>query len=353
MSDSHGTDHHHGHGGHSHPHGHDCDHGHAHTSCDHDHGNHHHHHHAHGVSGNIAVAFFLNLSFAIFEFFGGFLVNSIAIISDAIHDLGDALVIGCSFFLERKSRKNPDSSHSYGYKRYSTLGAIITTCVLIAGAILVIANAIPRLISPQPANYDGMIVFAIFGVAVNGFAAWRTSRGESLNQRAVNLHMLEDVLGWLAVLVGAAVMKATGWSIIDPLLSLGIAGFIGFNAVGNLRAALPIFLEKTPEGMDLESLVENMLEEIDGLESVHHVHIWSLDEEMAMATCHAVIAPGISHEQVKKAIKDYFKSVGVAHSTVETEFPDEECPDDCPICPYIAHHHGEDDGGFGADIAAT
>ena len=334
---------------HDHNHSQECAHTHEHGVHDHGHDHHNHQHghshmHAHGVSGNIAVAFFLNLSFSLIEFAGGFLTNSIAIVSDAIHDLGDAMVIGISFFLERKSSKNVDAKHSFGYKRYSVLGALITTCVLIAGAILVIANAIPRLMSPQEANYDGMLLLAVFGIAVNGFAAWRTSAGHSLNQRAVNLHMLEDVLGWIAVLVGAAVMKATGWSVIDPILSICIAGFIGYNAVCNLRNALPIFLEQVPNDLDMEEIGRSIAEHVAGVESTHHLHIWALDEETTMATCHAVIASGYSHEEVKKDIRQFMRNSGIDHCTIETEFPDEDCSDSCLLC-------SNDD--LGADIAAT
>ena len=343
-------------------HEHDHDHGdHVHIECGHGHHHHGHSHmHTHGVSGNIAVAFFLNLAFSILEFAGGAFVNSIAIISDAVHDLGDAMVIGVSYFLERKSAKDPDLRHSYGYRRYSVLGAVITTCVLIAGAVIVVATAIPRLIEPEPANYDGMIVFAIFGIAVNGFAAWRTSGGGSLNQRAVNLHMLEDVLGWVAVLIGAVVMRFTGWAIIDPILSICIACFIGYNAISNMRAALPIFLERTPVGMDVDGLMDGIVDEIEGVFGIHHLHVWSIDEELAVATLHAVAVDGADLPAVKQGIKEYLAEHGVAHSTVEMENIGEDCPEDCPICPCVhsascghTHHDHDHDHDYDTSAAAN
>ena len=123
---------------------------------------------------NILVAFLLNLAFSIVELIGGIFTNSVAIISDALHDFGDSISIGVSYFLEKKSKKRPDSSYTYGYARYSTLGAVITNTILIIGSILVIINAVGRIINPVPINYNGMIIFAIFGVIVNGLAAYFT-----------------------------------------------------------------------------------------------------------------------------------------------------------------------------------
>ena len=170
---------------------------------------------------NILIAFILNLSFSIFEFIGGIFTGSVAIISDSVHDIGDAASIGIAFFLERKSKKQPDEKYTYGYKRYSLLGGIITTLILLLGSIAVVYNAVSRIISPTEINYNGMIIFAIVGVCVNLCASLLTRDGDSINQKAVNLHMLEDVLGWVVVLIGAIVMRFTDFYIIDPLMSIG------------------------------------------------------------------------------------------------------------------------------------
>ena len=158
---------------------------------------------------NILIAFILNFAFSIFEFLGGIFTNSVAILSDAIHDIGDALSIGISYFLEKKSKKEPDEKYTYGYARYSVLGATITTAILMVGSVLVIINAIDRILNPVEINYNGMIIFAIFGVIVNFLAAYFTKEGNSINQRSVNLHMIEDVLGWIVVLIGALIMRFT------------------------------------------------------------------------------------------------------------------------------------------------
>lgn len=171
---------------------------------------------------NILIAFILNLAFSIFEFVGGIITGSVAIMSDAVHDIGDAASIGVSYFLEKKGEK------------YSLIGAFITTLTLLIGSIVTICNAIGRLIDPAKINYDGMIVFAIVGVCVNLCAAFVTREGNSLNQKAVNLHMLEDVLGWIVVLVGAVVMRFTDFALLDPIMSIGVSAFIFINAIRNL-----------------------------------------------------------------------------------------------------------------------
>ena len=170
---------------------------------------------------NILIAFILNIVFSIFEFFGGIFTNSISILSDSIHDFGDAVSIGISYFMEKKSKMHADNKYTYGYIRYSVLGGVITTTILLVGSILVIIGSIKRIINPVEVNYNGMIIIAIIGVLLNFIAAYVTREGDSINQKAVNLHMLEDVLGWVVVLIGAIVMNFTDIRIIDSIMSIG------------------------------------------------------------------------------------------------------------------------------------
>ena len=203
---------------------------------------------------NILIAFILNLSFSIFEFVGGMLTGSVAIASDAVHDMGDAASIGIAYFLEKKSKRQPDNSHTYGYARYSVLGGLLTTLILLIGSLIMVYNAAMKILHPTQIHYDGMICFAIAGVLVNIGAAFVTREGGSLNQKAVNLHMLEDVLGWLVVLVGAVVMRFTDFALIDPIMSIGVSVFILINAVRNLKEVSDLFLEKTPHGIEVEEI---------------------------------------------------------------------------------------------------
>lgn len=287
---------------------------------------------------NIFIAFLLNLSFSIFEFFGGIITGSVAIISDAVHDIGDAASIGASYFLERKSKKQPDEIYTYGYTRYSVIGSVITTLILLVGSAAVIYNAIIRIINPTEINYNGMIIFAIVGVVVNLAAAFFTREGDSLNQKAVNLHMLEDVLGWIVVLIGAVVMRFTDIRIIDPIMSIGVALFIFINAIRNLKDAVDLFLEKAPENVDIGEIKEH-ISEIEGVLNVHHIHIWSMDGHNNFATMH--IVTNADHHKVKDAVREELKAHGIGHATLELEAEGEHCHNEhCHIkTESHGHHH--------------
>ncbi len=284
---------------------------------------------------NIFVAFLLNFGFSIFEFIGGVFTGSIAIISDAVHDIGDAASIAISCFLERKSKQQPDDKFTYGYARYSVIGSVITTMILLVGSAMVIYNAVVRIINPQPINYNGMIVFAVIGVCVNLAAAYFTHGEGSLNQKAVNLHMLEDVLGWAVVLIGAVVMRFTDWALIDPVMSIGVAGFILYNAVGNLKEALDLFLEKTPHGITVAEIKEHV-QQVDGVLDAHHIHLWSMDGQTNYATMH-IVTNGDAH-QIKDTIRHELAEHGIGHVTLELEHEGEYCHE--AHCHVEHHDHG-------------
>lgn len=287
----------------------------------------------------ILIAFFLNSLFSIFELFGGIFTGSIAIVSDAVHDAGDALSIGISYFLEKKSRKQPDETYTYGYARYSVLGGIITSLILFLGSLAVIGNAVKKIINPTEINSSGMIVFAVIGIIVNLTAAIITHKGESLNSKAVNLHMLEDVLGWVAVMIGSIVIKLTGFVLIDPIMSICVSIFICISAAKNLKTAADIFLEKTPEGTEI-SEIKNHICEIDGVTDVHHIHVRTTDGHSNYATMHIVTNsdPCIIKEKVRTKLSEF----GISHSTLELESEDEHC--DHIHCKterteHKGHHH--------------
>ena len=288
---------------------------------------------------NILIAFLLNLLFSIIEFIGGTITNSVAIISDSIHDIGDAMSIGVSYFLERKSTKKPDNNYTYGYVRYSVLGSIITTFILLAGSILVIYNAILRLFNPVEINYNGMIIFAVLGVSINFLAAYFTKEGDSLNQKSVNLHMIEDVLGWGLVLIGAIIMKFTDIKIIDPILSICVAIFILVNSLKTLKEIVDLFLEKTPKNIDIEEIKEHLLK-IKGIIGIHHIHVRSIDGFNNYATMHIVV--DCDYKEIKHKVKEELAEHGIVHSTIEFEEKGEKCDfEECQITKtnHLHHHH--------------
>lgn len=285
---------------------------------------------------NILIAFILNISFALIELIGGIITNSVAILSDSIHDLGDAMSIGIAFFLEKKSKKEANARYTYGYVRYSVLGGVITTIILLVGSILVIINASKRLLMPEQVNYQGMIIFAILGIILNMLAAYATKEGDSINQKSVNLHMLEDVLGWIVVLIGAIIMNFTDFSRLDSILSIIVALYILIHALMNLKEELDIFLEKTPRDIDLEELNKHLLK-IDGVEDIHHIHVWSIDGYHNYATMH-IVTKEKNLTKIKKDIRKELSEHNICHSILETE--DEACDDkECHVDFKIENHH--------------
>ena len=301
---------------------------------------------------SILTAFLLNLAFSVFECAGGILTGSVAILSDAVHDLGDALGIGLSWALERKSRRPPDQTCTYGYARYSVLGSVLTSGILLLGSAAVLCRAAANLAAPPEIDSNGMILFALVGVAVNGAAAWFTRGGDSLNLRAVSLHMLEDVLGWAVVLAGALVMRWTDFSLIDPILSMAVAGFILVNALRNLKEAVDVLLEKVPHGVDAEALGEH-LRHLEGILEVHHLHVWSLDGQRHCATMH--IVTNDDPRAVRAAVREELREHGIGHAVLELETEGEGCsePECMPAAVPVSgcghhghpHHHSHGHGG--------
>jgi len=289
----------------------------------------------------ILIAFLLNMGFSVFEFIGGIFTNSVAITSDAIHDLGDAISIGIAYFLERYSWKKPDQNYTYGYMRYSVIGGLITTLILLLGSSFVIYGSIVRIIHPAPVNYEGMILLAVFGVIVNFAAAYYTHEGNSLNQRSVNLHMLEDVLGWVVVLIGAIIMYFTDIALIDPLLSISVAIFILVNAFKNFSAILDVFLEKTPREVSIEKLRAQIMQ-VKGVQDVHHIHVWSMDGYHNCATLHVVCKR--PNSTIKEKLRVKLQEHAINHITIELETPEEccldtECDTELRQSEHAHHHH--------------
>ncbi len=291
---------------------------------------------------NILLAFILNFAFSIFEIIGGTLTGSVAIISDAVHDIGDAVSIGISYFLERKSKREPDEIYTYGYTRFSVMGSLITTVILLLGSISVVYNAVMRMFHPVPIDYSGMIIFAIIGAGVNLIAAMLTKDGHSLNQKAVNLHMLEDVLGWVVVLVGALIMCFTDFAILDPIMSIGVSVFIMINAFKNLKRIENLFLEKMPSNMNIQEIKDRICS-VEGILDVHHIHVWSIDGYNHYATMHIVTddESGKIKEMVRKKLEEF----QIVHVTLELENSFEHCHHEhCYVaheesCVHHHHHH--------------
>jgi cobalt-zinc-cadmium efflux system protein len=286
-----------------------------------------HQHNEHKTTKQIKIAFFLNLGFTILEIFGGLLTNSMAILSDALHDLGDSFSLGLAWFLNKVSNRAADEKFSYGYRRFSLLAALINTIVLIIGSIFIISEAIPRLIQPEHSNAQGMVIFAILGIVINGIAVLNLKGGHSTNIRIVMWHLLEDVLGWVAVLIVGIVLLFKDIHILDPLLSLLITLYVLYNVVKNLRKTLGLFLQGVPDNISIPSL-ESQFKDVNGVSDVHHTHVWSLDGERNVLTTHIVVDQNLSQEsvqEIKLTIIDQLKLLNLEHSTIEIEYKTDDC----------------------------
>lgn len=280
--------------------------------------------HDHGSEGNLKVAFFLNLGFTILEIVGGLWTNSIAILTDALHDSGDTASLGLAWYFERLSEKSRTPKHTYGYKRFRLLGGLITGLVLIAGLSFILWKAVGRLMNPEPVNAPGMIALAVVGVLVNGAAVWRVKKGSSLTEKVVSWHLLEDTLGWIAVLIGAGVMAVWDLPIIDPLLSIGISLFVLWNVGRNLTKVMKVFLQTAPESFDVEEFEQKVME-LPGVSGTDHLHVWSLDGESHVITVHLRMAADAGHEEVadaKHRVRDLLTDENFTHVTIEVTQPD-------------------------------
>lgn len=285
----------------------------------------HHHHHDHGGEGNIRLAFFLNLSFTIAEIIGGILTNSMAILSDALHDLGDSISLGMAWYFQRFSRKGPDEEYSFGYARFSLLGALINSVVLVAGSALVLSRSIPRIFRPEEVHPEGMVLFALLGILVNGAAVLRLRKGKSLNEKVVSWHLLEDVLGWIAVLIAGVVMLFAELPVLDPLLSVGITLFVLFNVLKNVRELMRVLLQGVPRGVSVTEL-EEIIGKVPHVAAVYHTHLWSLEGERNQLTTHILVeddAPADQIIAIKENIQAIASGQGIDHVTIQVDFPKE------------------------------
>ena len=285
---------------------------------------HHHHHH---TTNNIKIAFLLNFSFTLLEIIGGLWTNSVAILSDALHDLGDTVALGLSWYLANVSQKKRDNQFSYGYKRFSLIGALISSIILLLGSVIILSEAIPRLFHPEKVYVEGMVLFAIIGVLVNGGAALRLRGGKTQNERVVMLHMLEDALGWVAVLVASVVMLFVNLPVLDPILSVAITLYILWNVFKNLRETVNVFLQAIPSNINIGQLEAKLLKELP-IRSIHDWHLWTMDGEYHVVSFHIVVANNLLAEDIiklKRQAREFLKQHNIQHLTIEIEYEQEFC----------------------------
>lgn len=294
---------------------------------DHTHNSHNHNNESRTGVTRLRMVFFLNLLFALVEIAGSFLTNSVAILSDALHDLGDSLSLGLAWYFQKLSSRQRDKLFSFGYMRFSVLGALINSMVLIIGSVFIISKAIPRIFNPETVHVQGMFYFALIGITINGIAAWRLKKGHSVNEKVISIHLLEDVLGWAAVLVASIVMMFYDVPLLDPLLSLIITIYILWNVLKNLKSTLRIFLQGTPEETAVAD-IEKQLLAINEVTGIHDLHLWSMDGLYHVLSVHVTVARDMTLQETQKlkiAIRNCLEELGIQHTTVEIEQENEIC----------------------------
>jgi cobalt-zinc-cadmium efflux system protein len=295
--------------------------------------NHQHPHTQEQVAGNISLAFFLNLGFAAIELVGGLLTNSVAILSDAFHDATDCVALGVSWRLQKIAARGRNCRYSYGYRRFSLLGALFISAALLVGSAFIISESIARIAAPEPAHAPGMLALAVLGIVINGLAALRMKRGASLNERALFLHIMEDVLGWIAVLIASLVMLFVEIPVIDPILSLCICAWVVYNVCRNLRSTLRVMLQGVPGTIDVKRL-GTALRAVEHVFDIHDLHLWTLDGEQHIMTLHVLIDTHLTAAErsaMTTALRAVCREFGINHVTIETETETEidPCAEDC------------------------
>jgi cobalt-zinc-cadmium efflux system protein len=317
----------------------------------------HHHHsardnphsHSHDLenadSTRIGWAFWLNFTFTIIEFIGGWLTNSVAIMADAVHDLGDTLSIGLAWYLSKLGKKASTEKYTYGFKRLSLMGAMINGVILIVGAVWILSEAIPRLANPEMPVTEGMMGLAVLGILVNGLAAYKLHGGHSMNEKVLNWHLIEDAMGWVAVLIVAIVLHFVNWPILDPILSIGFTLFILINVIRYVVQTMSLFLQGVPD-LATRNAISKQLLSIKHVEEIHHVHFWSLDGEQHVLTAHVVINCLIDNEKLralKQEVNERLTPFGLSHTTIEFELPGEPCRDDKDHLHAHSHSHAHEE----------
>lgn len=314
------------------------DHDHPHT--DHDHGHDHSHDHGHGHShaqtvsaGNerrVGLAALLTGGFMIAEVVGGIVSGSLALLADAGHMLTDFAALALAWFAFRLARRPADWRRTFGFDRFSVLVAFVNGLSLFVIAAFIIWEAVERLQAPPAIAASTMLWVAVLGLGVNIFAFWLlfgADRG-NLNVRGALAHVAGDLLGSIGTIAAAIIIMYTGWTAADPLLSVFVALIILRSAWTVTRDAAHILLEGAPAGLEADTVVADLSANIDGVESIDHVHVWSINEARPMATLHARIRADASSALVKKAIRERLQSrFHVDHATVEIEDGDH-----APLC---------------------
>ena len=285
------------------------------------------------------VAFFLNLTYAIVEFIAGGIFGSSAVLADSVHDLGDAIAIGISAFLETISNREEDNQYTLGYKRFSLLGALLTAIILMTGSVLVILENVTKILNPQPVNDEGIFWLGIIAITINVLASLVVGKGKTKNESILSLHFLEDTLGWVAVILMAIILRFTDWYILDPLLSLVISFFILSKALPRFWSTVKIFLDAVPEGINIKQ-VKSGLERLDNVASLNQLNLWTMDGLEKNAIVHLCLEDWEQMTETKNQVRQLLEERGVQNITIEVDTSQSNHAQHKRKVTALEQHHG-------------
>lgn len=274
-------------------------------------------HHHKKAGQNLAFVFFMNLTFNIIVILGGLATNSMAILSDCIHDLSDTISIALAWYLERIAQKESTYKYSYGYQRFSILGAVIISIFVIVMAFVILSEAISRLFSPEGVDAQGMFIIAIIGLIFKSISVYRLHRGETFNEKAIFFHQMGDIFEWITILILSIVLMFwKGAQYLDQFISIGIAVWLIFNLGRNLIKSVQVLLQKTPDSFDVDEF-KTLINNIDGVVAIEDFHVWSLDGIDSVLTIKVVIDNWNNQEEIKKEIYDFASKYHIIDITIE------------------------------------
>jgi cobalt-zinc-cadmium efflux system protein len=301
-------------------------------------------HQTHGIDKVLRYSLAATVAFVIVEFVTGVQAQSLALLSDAGHNLADALALGLAWFGVWLTAKPADERKTFGYHRGGVLAAFVNALSLVVLSIYLLYESYERLLNPQPVREQTMMIVAGLGLLLNAGVLWALRRTNStdLNIRAASIHMFGDALGSIAIVIGAILIHYTGWQTVDPVLSILISLLIVWSALDIVRDSLNILLEGLPKGMQLKDVTEAM-REVPGILDVHDVHIWSLGSGAHALSCHALIADvppsesGAILEAINHVLSDHFR---IRHTTIQFEHVGCALAENgCCIQPVDEHEH--------------
>ncbi|HTH16387.1 MAG TPA: cation diffusion facilitator family transporter [Magnetospirillum sp.] len=307
----------------------------AHDSHHHHHHSHDqdHHHHHHGNERRVFWALLLTAGFMVVEVVGGVVSGSLALLADAGHMLTDAAALGLSLAAFRASRRPETLTHSYGQHRFQVLAAFLNGAALVGIAVWIAIEAVQRLFAPVPVLGGTMMVVAALGLAVNvvAFAILHGGDRDNLNMRGAALHVLGDMLASVGAIVAALVILWTGWTPIDPILSVLVSLLVLRSAWMLLSRSWHVLMEGAPVGVDVEELSAELVRRVPGVEGIHHVHVWMLTPEHPIITLHATIGAEADHDEALHALQAILSGhFDLGHATIQVERSH---------CPNPADHH--------------